>query len=416
MKRNFLLSAFILSFSVCSFAQDAGKAFAITGNGNGDFQWMNIRQVDLATGSVSKNIFEKDVTAFRMLNATTGKEIVPVSLQEGRQTNSPQFPTATMVAAAAYDRKHDKLFFTPMYINELRWLDLSSDSKNPKFYSLQSQLLNVTSSKDEANNITRMTIGADGYGYALTNDGNHLIKFSTGKKVVITDLGALVDASTNNSISVHNKCSSWGGDLVADAEGNLYLFTASRSVFKIELESRIATYLGGVTGLSGAYTINGAAVTDDNTVLISSANTFEGFYSVNIKDLAAVKLNTSGQIFNASDLANGNLLFESQARNAVGAAPLIQKEIIGNQFISIYPNPVFGSQFRITFENNVRGEYNITLTDIQGKVISSKQVFVTSAGQVETFTMKRKPANGMYLIKVTNASRRAVFSDKIVFN
>jgi hypothetical protein len=303
-----------------------------------------------------------------------------------------------------------------MFINQLRWLDLSSGTEQPKFYTLQSPLLNLANSQDEANHFTRMTIGADGNGYALTNDANHLIKFTTGKKVVITDLGALIDASANNTISVHNKCSSWGGDLVADAFGGLYLFTASRNVFKIDIENKIAAYLGGITGLSGTYTVNGAAVDNDDNVIISSANTFEGFYSVNIKDLAAAKLNTSGQIFNASDLANGNLLFASEARNTVGAAPLVQREVIGNQFISIYPNPVFGSQFKVTFENNARGEYNITLTDIQGKVISSKQVFIKAAGQVETFQMRTKPANGMYLIKVTNANRRSVFSDKIVIN
>ncbi len=49
MKHTILLS-FILLFSLCVFAQDANKAFAITGNGKGDFQWMNIRQIDLSTG------------------------------------------------------------------------------------------------------------------------------------------------------------------------------------------------------------------------------------------------------------------------------------------------------------------------------------------------------------------------------
>ena len=38
---------------------------------------------------------------------------------------------------------------------------------------------------------------ADGNGYAITNDGNHLIRFTTGKKTVITDFGNLIDAETN---------------------------------------------------------------------------------------------------------------------------------------------------------------------------------------------------------------------------
>ncbi|HUS01280.1 MAG TPA: hypothetical protein VMY77_06115, partial [Chitinophagaceae bacterium] len=65
MKRKSLLTAFILSFSLSALAQDANKAFAITGAGNGDFQWMNIRQIDLSSGAVTKNIFEKGVTGFQ---------------------------------------------------------------------------------------------------------------------------------------------------------------------------------------------------------------------------------------------------------------------------------------------------------------------------------------------------------------
>jgi hypothetical protein len=415
MKYTITLSL-ILLFSLSVFAQDGNKAFAITGNGKGDFQWMNIRQIDLSTGLVTKNIYEKGVTNYQFRDITTDKPVLVLSQQEGRQVSTPEFPTNTMVAAAAYDKKHNRLFFTPMSINELRWVDLSSKAENPIFYTLQSPLLSFSKTIDEANNITRMTVGADGNGYALTNDANHLIKFTTGKKVVITDLGGLVDASSNNNISVHNKCSSWGGDIVADAMGSLYLFTATKSVYKINMENRIATYLGGITGVSGTYSLNGAAVDQDDNVVISSANTFEGFYKVNMKDLAATKINTTGQIFNASDLANGNLLYESQLRNSVGVAPLIQREVIGNQFISIYPNPVFGSQFKITFDNKATGDYTITLTDVQGKIIMTRKVFVRSAGQVETIQLKTKPANGMYMIKVNNANKKSVYSDKIVID
>ena len=414
MKLKLLLTTFILSFFIGATAQEGNKAFAITGSGNGDFQWMNIRQIDLTTGAVTKNIFEKGITDFQMRDVATGREIISQSLKNSKSPAASEFPTSTMVAAAAYDKKHNKLFFTPMYINQLRWLDLSAGTGTPKFYTLQSPLLNLANSKDEANHFTRMTIGADGNGYALTNDGNHLIKFSTGKKVIITDLGGLVDASSNKNLSVHDKCSSWGGDMVADALGNLYLFTASKNVFKINIENRIATHIGSITGLSGVYSINGAAVDNDDNVIIGSANSFEGFYKVNLKDLSVVKLNTSGQVYNASDLANGNLLFASQLRNNVGVAMLPQREVIGNQFISIYPNPVFGSQFKVTFDNKTFGDYKITLTDIQGKTIMSKLVFIKSAGQVETIQMKTRPANGLYLIKVTNSSKKSVFADKIV--
>jgi hypothetical protein len=130
-----------------------------------------------------------------------------------------------------------------------------------------------------------------------------------------------------------------------------------------------------------------------------------------MKDLSAIKINTSGQLFNASDLANDNLLY---AKNTIGAAQLNPRNLIGNKLISIYPNPVFGSEFKIIFNNNTIGEYDVAVTDVQGKLITSKRVFIKSAGQPEIIQMKTKPANGLYLINVTNANKKSVFSDKIV--
>lgn len=414
MKCKLLLSIFIFLFSVSSFAQDADKTFAITGNGNGDFLWMNIRQIDVSTGALIKNVFEKNVTKFKMLNAATNNEVMLSNSQNGKELSSAEFPTATMVAAAAYDNKSKKLFFTPMSIAELRWVDLSSNTDVPEFYTLQSPLLTSLNPQADATRFTRMTIGADGNGYALTNDANHLIKFNTDKNITLTDIGGITDATKNNVLSVHDVCGSWGGDMVADALGNLYLFTGSKNVFKINLRNRVATHLGSISGLSGAYTLNGAAVYNDDNVIISSANSFEGFFKVNMKDLSATKLNTSGQIFNASDLANGKLLFANDAKNKTGVAPLVNRNVIGGQLVSVFPNPVVGTQFNVTFNNKLTGEYQIVLTDIQGKNIMSKKVFIKSANQVETIQMKTKPANGLYLIKVINANKKSVFSDKIV--
>jgi hypothetical protein len=229
-------------------------------------------------------------------------------------------------------------------------------------------------------------------------------------------LGSLIDAKSNNAVSVHNKCSSWGGDLIADVHGKLYLFSASQSVFNIDIGSRLATYLGNVKNLSPTFTVNGAAVDDDDNIIISSANTFEGFYKVNIKDLMATKINTVSQVFNASDLANSNLLFQNQLRNEVGVAELRDREFIGNDIVSIYPNPVLNNQFKVTFDNTRAGKYDIALTDVEGRLIMSKQVYIKFAKQVETVQMKLKPAGGMYMIKVTDRNKKSIFADKIFVN
>ncbi len=70
-----------------------------------------------------------------------------------------------------------------MFINQLRYIDL----KTMKVYFVPTP--DITSLKikaaDQSNIITRMAIGDDGNGYALTNDGNHLLHFTTGKKITI---------------------------------------------------------------------------------------------------------------------------------------------------------------------------------------------------------------------------------------
>ena len=259
-----------------------------------------------------------------------------------------------------------------------------------------------------------MTIGADGNGYALTNDANHLVRFTTGDKTIITDLGNLVDAESNNGISVHNQCSSWGGDIVADAFGSLYLFSANRNVFLIDPETRIATYKGAISNLSPTFTVNGAAAIDDNNIIVSSANTFEGYYKVDVDNFKATKVTTAGKIYNASDLASGNLLHQSEKLSSIGTPLLNNIEVIGNRFISIYPNPVSDGQIKITFEKSASGKYKIALTDLQGRLIQTKDVYIKGPGQVENFQMHRKQAGGLYMIKITDASSKAIFSDKLV--
>ena len=62
MKVPFLLSAALL-MSALSQGQ-SNKAFAITGQGRQNFNWSNIREIDLATGQATRTIYEIGKTAF----------------------------------------------------------------------------------------------------------------------------------------------------------------------------------------------------------------------------------------------------------------------------------------------------------------------------------------------------------------
>jgi Secretion system C-terminal sorting domain len=411
-----LTSAFFVTTAV-AVAQNANKAIAITGDGHQDFIWMNIRQVDLGTGKVLKTIFERNKSNFILTDVKAKTVNTQASAVNANIFQSKDYPTGSMVAAAAYDRRSNKLFFSPMRVGELRWLDLDIKNETPKFYSLSSEALNFGNAYDEANHITRMVIAADGNGYAVTNDGNHFIKFTTGKKPVITDLGNLIDNEKNNGISIHNKCTSWGGDMLADAMGKLYLISANRQVFVVDIESRIATHKGTISGLPANYTTNAAAVNAEGDIVVSSANVFEGYYSVKLADLSATAIQGSDRVFNASDLANGNLLLQKEAdaarKFAVTAAKL-PENIFSNADKRVFPNPVTASTFAVLFSDQKAGNYSVTLSDLSGRILQTQKVNITKGMQTETVNLLNKPAKGMYMVKVYDDARQIVFTEKVL--
>lgn len=412
--KSLLLSAFTLA-SLTSSAQ-SNKAYAITGDGNNDYVWMNIREVDLSSGQVTKTIFERNKSYFVMTDIATKKSIEQTATAQGNIRVSRDYPTSTMVAAAAYDKKSNRLYFIPMRMGELRWVDLSAKNENTQFYTVQTDVLKQANYNDESLNITRMAIGADGNGYALTNDGNHLIRFTTGKTPVITDLGNLVDAETNNGMSVHNKCSSWGGDMVADAFGKLYVISANHQVFSVDINSRIATHLGAVTGLPSGYTTNGAAVNTDGEIILTSAIKFDGYYKVTLSNLKAVKVEGSDIKYNASDLAGSNLLLqkEADAANKFSLANYKLAPLDSKAVSKVFPNPITNSSFNVLFDGNKEGSYTIILTDLAGRSMQTQIVNITKGTQTEQVNLVSRPAKGMYMVKVLDANKKTVLTEKVL--
>jgi Secretion system C-terminal sorting domain len=407
MNIKLLLSTAFIATSFTVAAQDANKTFAITGDGNHDFMWMNIRQVDITSGKIVQDIYQREKTAFVMMDADSKSKSL---VQQG--------PTQTMVAAAAYDKNQNKLFFTPMRVGELRWLDLNAKGDQQKYYTVTSSLLNTNEAlQDEANNFTRMVIAADGNGYALNNDGSRLVKFTTGKKVTITDLGPIVDDESNKSISVKNKCTSWGGDMIADAYNKLYIISANHYVFVLDVETKVAKQIGYITGLPANFSTNGAAVDKDGNVVVASANSFSGYYKFSLTDFVATFIEGSDMVYNASDLANGNLLYQKEADAAKTYAVADFKPVVPvlTNEAHIFPNPVTNSEFNIYFEGQAAGKYNVTITDLSGKPVMNRIVTVGSAKtQVETVPLNRAFAKGMYMVKVTDANNKFIFTERIV--
>ena len=198
--------------------------------------------------------------------------------------------------------------------------------------------------------------------------------------------------------------------------GKLYIISANRHVFKVDIATRVATHQGEITGLPANYTTNAAAVDTDGDIVVSSANVFEGYYKVKLAGLTATAIAGSDRLYNASDLANGNLLLQKQADAArkFSDIPLLNTSIPGISDKRVYPNPVTASTFSVMFEEQKEGAYSITLTDLSGRVLQTQKVNIAKVMQTQQVNIAGSPAKGMYFVKVYDDEKRIVFTEKLL--
>lgn len=408
-----LFSGAFLLTSTLTAQQSDRFAYAVTDIQQGGANWSFLRKINLLNGAFSEVLLNGTDASFLAFNATTKKQF-ETPLQDARFGTYTNAAFATGVAALAYDKKNNRLYYTPMFIDQLRYIDL----KTMKVYYVTDREFTgkPVKSSDQGNIVTRMVIASDGYGYAMTNDATQLIRFTTGKNLSITDLGTIADDQANKGVSIHNSCSSYGGDIIADDAGNLFVFSARNQVFKINLETKVATHLGTISGLPNGFTVNGAAVSNDNKVLVSSAMLASSYFTVDMKSLSATPYTIAGTVWQSSDLANGNLLNTgTQAKgNTVELISRNTEPNSGDGKIAIYPNPVTNNQFAIQFNELEAGQYTIQVTDVMGRQVLQQIVSVAGEKQTQTVRLNASSSKGVYLVKVTDHSNRSVYNTKIV--
>ncbi|MEO8711720.1 MAG: T9SS type A sorting domain-containing protein [Parafilimonas sp.] len=411
MKNKFLplvILMIVLAASANSFSQSK-KFFAVTGEQFGNVNWMVFRQADMDGSNAIKTLYLPAENNEAVYDAVSGEKIITNIANAVAPASTPQTCGCInnrMVAAIAYDAKNNRLYYTQMMGNQLRYLDLNSSQ--PKSYAVTTQLLkNFPNQPGEASVITRMVIASDNYGYALTNDNEHLIRFSLGKQTSITDLGNLIDAKTNGENSVKKQFVSWGGDLIADANGNLYLFAMQRGVYKINPNTRLATFIGQIKNMPEDYTVNAAMVEDGANVIVGSSTKTTNYYRVNLTTLEATELSKkTEQVYNVSDFANANFAF-SKSKNENAVAKTIVKSSV-----NIYPNPVSDKKLNVQFSNLVKGKYVIQLNDMEGKTIMQKEVNI-SGSQTESLYVSSISA-GMYSLRVINEKGESIYNNKVI--
>jgi hypothetical protein len=408
-----LLLATIFLTTIASGQQTDRFAYSVTDVNQQGGNWSFLRKLNLQTGTYSDVLLSGNDASFLAYDAATKKQLT-TALKDAQYGNTVNAAFATGVAAVAYDKKNNRLYYTPMLIDQLRYLDL----KTMKVFYVTDRSFTGKPQKspDQGNIVTRMVIASDGNGYAMTNDATQLIRFSTARKMEITDLGSVVDDQDNKSISIHNSCSSYGGDMIADDNGNLFVFSARNNVFKVNIESKVATHLGVITGLPNGFTVNGAAVNDDNQVIVSSAVQSASYFSIDHKTLTATPYKIAGTVWQSSDLANSNLLTSGNRPSAI-TTDVISKNTsapISDNKVSIYPNPVTNNQFTIQFNQMDAGNYSIQITDVMGRQVSQRSVSINGDNQSQNIKLNSLVSKGVYLIQVADANSKAVFSTKIV--
>ena len=393
--KKLLLSTFLISSTFATvFSQY--KTYAITSEKQGEFQWTAIREIDFNSGEFTKTLIS---------NSTKQN----IQLRSNNSTaNSSNFISGRGVAAAAFDALHNRLYFSEMYGNDLKYIDLNNSTSTDLSVAINSNINYSTGAKnyDESNIITRMAFSKDGSGYALTNDANMFIKFTTDANPQVFQLGALKDSKKNNSISIHNQCTSWGGDLVGDDYGNLYLISMRNNVFKINIGKLEAEFVGVISGLPASFTTNGAAADDDGNIILSSASVSDSYFRVNPSTLVASSIKGGAEMYSVSDLANSNLIYQRKSST------------VNNNFItlednvSVYPNPVTNNKFTVNFNNVNPGNYTMELADINGKVILNKNVNINGVSN-EKLALNNSTV-GVYLLRLIDVNGKTSYTKKIV--
>lgn len=401
-----LLSSFLLLITINIYAQQDQFAYAITPLAKDGKTWQALRKLNLNTGEYSDVLFDGLDMKNMPYDAQTKQQIFE---SDPVNPKLPQLPFNTGVAALALDKKHNRLFFTPMFLNQLRYLDLTS----MKVFCVTNQGFTTTKKEQmgPGKTVSRMVITPDGEGYGISNDASEFVQFTTGKQPSIKQLGALVDAPENKTISIHNSCTSYGGDIVADDQGALYLVSGVNNVFKIDPSTKIAKHLGMIQGLPAGFTTSAVVVTSDGQLLISSSVTKGANYLVNTKTWKAILFQTNGIVYNTSDLANSNYLSTKKARFD------ILKPIASNlsQNIQIYPNPVVEDvKFTVKFSDVPPGNYVVELLDLNGRRIMKNRITISSETATQNMPINPAHAKGLYLVRVINMAKKSVFEQKLL--
>jgi Secretion system C-terminal sorting domain len=396
-----------------AIAQPDHFAYAITATQKGGTEWIALRKLDTRTGEFGPVLFNVQDNDPHVLDIPAARSYVTqVNSTAANNNSSVLFPIAAVskgVAAIAYDRKDNRLFYTAMNLDQLRYIDLNTMES----FTVSDQWFSKAANFDLRNTgpINRMVIAPDDFGYTITNDGTHLIRFTTQGSPALTDLGDLVDDPKNKEMSIHSICANSGGDMIADDAGHLYLITGYNKVFKIDIASRQAIYLATISGLPQKFTTSGAAVSEDGKQLLLTSTLYsDAYFAIDPETWHATPALSTREVFETADLANSNALYTHSPNSNL----FISKNPGYQNSFRVFPNPVMNDEVSVQFTALPAGHYTIQLADLFGTKVIEQKAVISVTGQTEILHISGSSAQGFYYVRILDEKNNLVGTEKLI--
>jgi len=385
MKKH-LFPLFLLVLGANAQAQQ--DFFAIAGKDTSSIVFSDFRVMDATNGTSGDKLFSADAVAKVFSQERKG------NVSEDK--NSYNHSQATTMAALAYDPMNNNLVYMPMFSSNIYILN----AKTKEITLVENTVTKVTSC-DINSHITRMTAGYDGNIYALNNAGSQLLQISRkGSQYTVNDLGIIKDDASNGKNSFTAIETGFGGDMIADAENNFYVFSASGNVFKVVPKELKAKFVGKISGLPENYSVNGSAVNASGKVVIASAKG-DSLYEVDLNTLQAKAL-SGGEKPHIYDLAS-KYFANDRATSANALAN-----------IDIYPTKVDEHYININVnDQKIKGNIHMNVFDISGKNVMKQKLSVKD-GSLNQQVYLKSLVNGAYIVNITDESGKALLNKKIL--
>ncbi|MET3539233.1 T9SS type A sorting domain-containing protein [Chryseobacterium limigenitum] len=385
MKKH-LFPLFLVLLGANAHAQQ--DFFALTGKDTPGIVFNDFRAIDAVNGTSGEAVFTADSSAKIFSQTRNG------SVTEDK--NSYNNSQATSMATLAYDSRNNNLVYMPMFSSNIYVLN----SKTKEITLVENTVVRVTSC-DINSHITRMATGYDGNIYAMNNSGTQFLQISKkNSQYVVNDLGIVKDDSSNGKNSFTMIETGFGGDMIADADNNFYVFATSGNVFKVSTKELKAKFVGKITGIPEGYSVNGAAVNSKGKVVIASAKGAP-LYEVNLNDLQAKQLP-----------GNLNLHIYDLASKYFANDKAISNNALAN--LDIYPTRVDEELINVNVnDKSVKGNLKLTIFDISGKNVMQQNLSVKDGSLNQQIYLKNL-INGAYIVSVANESGKILLSKKII--